>query len=144
MRWRMVTGAVAVAAVAAVGFGAVTLAALEGVEVVQLRTVEPDGSVRTTRTWVADADGAAWIEAANPDRPFLHDLQARPEVLLVRRGTVQRLRAVPMPGDVPHRKIRLLLRTKYGWADRWIGLLADTSRSVAVRLEPDEPETGPG
>src|SRR5262249_27317173 len=120
----------------AIGFGAITLAALEGVEVVQLRTVAPDGSVRTTRTWVADADGATWIEAANPDRPFLHDLQARPEVLLVRRGAVQRLRAVPMPGDAPHRKIRLLLRTKYGWADRWIGLLADTSRSVAVRLDP--------
>ena len=89
------------------------------------------------------SDGAAWIEAANPDRPFLHDLQARPEVVLVRRGAVQRLRAVPMPGDAPHRKIRFLLRAKYGWADRWIGLMADTSRSVAVRLEPDQPGTRP-
>jgi hypothetical protein len=141
MRWRMVIGAVAAAAIA---FGAVTLAALEGVEVVQLRTVAPDGSVRTTRTWVADDDGAAWIEAANTDRPFLHDLQTQPEVLMVRKGVVQRLRAVPMPGDEPHRKIRLLLRAKYGWADRWIGLLADTSRSVAVRLEPDQAENTPG
>jgi hypothetical protein len=133
MRVRRLLGAVALAAAA---FGAVTLVALEGVEVVQLRTAAPDGSVRTTRTWVADDEGATWIEAANPERPFLLDLQARPEVSLVRGGVVQRLRAVPVPGDAPHRRIRALLRAKYGWADAWVGLLADTSRSVAVRLEP--------
>jgi hypothetical protein len=127
---------VGAAALAALAFGVVTLVALEGVEVVQLRTVTPDGSVRTTRTWVADDAGATWIEAANPERPFLLDLQARPDVLLVRRGVEQRLRAVPVPGDAPHRRIRELLRAKYGWADAWIGLLANTSRSVAVRLEP--------
>jgi hypothetical protein len=133
MRARRLVGA---AALAALAFGVVTLVALEGVEVVQLRTVAPDGSVRTTRTWVADDAGATWIEAANPERPFLLDLQARPDVSLVRRGGEQRLRAVPVPGDAPHRRIRELLRLKYGWADAWIGLLANTSRSVAVRLEP--------
>jgi hypothetical protein len=127
---------VGAAALAALAFGVVTLVALEGVEVVQLRTVTPDGSVRTTRTWVADDAGATWIEAANPERPFLLDLQARPDVSLVRGGGEQRLRAVPVPGDAPHRRIRELLRAKYGWADAWIGLLANTSRSVAVRLEP--------
>ncbi|HJW68979.1 MAG TPA: hypothetical protein VJ829_06460 [Candidatus Binatia bacterium] len=71
-------------AIAAIALVAVTLVALEGVEVVQLRTTAPDGSVRTTRTWVADADGATWVEAANPERPFLRDLQAHPEVSLVR------------------------------------------------------------
>jgi len=133
MRWRRFAG---VAAVAAFAFVAVTLVALEGVEVVQLRTTAPDGSVRTTRTWVADADGATWVEAANPERPFLQDLAAHPEVSLVRDGTEHRLHAVPLPGDGPHRKIRQLLRAKYGWADAWIGLVADTSRSVAVRLDP--------
>jgi hypothetical protein len=133
MRWRRLAGAAAVAAIALV---AVTLVALEGVEVVQLRSTAPDGSVRTTRTWVADADGATWVEAANPERPFLRDLQAHPEVSLVRGGGEQHLHAVPLPGDGPHRKIRQLLRAKYGWADAWIGLIADTSRSVAVRLDP--------
>lgn len=133
MRTRRVVGA---AALAVLAFGVVTLVALEGVEVVQLRTIAPDGSVRTTRTWVADDAGATWIEAANPERPFLLDLQARPDVSLVRRGGEQRLRAVAVPGDAPHRRIRELLRAKYGWADAWIGLLANTSRSVAVRLEP--------
>jgi hypothetical protein len=128
---------VVAAALAAAAFGAVTLTALEGGEVVQLRTLAPDGSVRTTRTWVADDAGATWIEAANPERPFLLDLQARPDVSLVRGGVVQRLRAVAMPGEASHRRIRALLRARYGWADAWIGLLTDTSRSVAVRLEPE-------
>jgi hypothetical protein len=119
--------------------GTVTLVALEGLEVVQLRTAAPDGATRTTRTWVADADGALWVEAATPQRPFLHDLQDRPDVEVVREGAVLQLRATPMPGDAGHRKIRDLLAAKYGWADRWIGLLTDTSHSVAVRLEPRAP-----
>jgi len=126
----------AVLAAAVLGFAGVTLLALEGREVVQLRTVTPEGSVRRTRTWVADADGAMWVEAANVQRPFLLDLRAHPDIELVRGGTVLPVRAVAVPGLDAHRKIRTLLAEKYGWADCWIGLLADTSRSEAVRLEP--------
>jgi hypothetical protein len=128
--------ALGAAAIAAVAFAAVTLLAVEGVEVVQLRTTAPDGRVRTTRTWVADAGGAMWIESATPERPFLQDVLARPDVELVRGGRVLGLRATVVPGDDGHRTIRDLLRAKYGWADRWVGLLTDTSRSVAVRLDP--------
>ena len=131
--------AVAAVGLAALAFGAVTLVALEGVEVVQLRTTAPDGSTRTTRTWVADADGAVWIESATPERPFLRDVVARPDVELVRGGEVLRLRATVVAGEAGHHRIRRLLRAKYGWADRWIGLLADTSRSLAIRLEPGPP-----
>lgn len=124
---------------AALGFGGITLFALEGGEVVQIHSTPPDGTVRTTRTWVADADGALWIEAANPERPFLQDVEERPDVELVRGGTVHSLRAVPVAGAAGHRRIRDLLRAKYGWTDVWIGLLTDTSRSVAVRLESRAP-----
>jgi hypothetical protein len=126
----------AVLAAAVLAFAAVTLLALEGREVVQLRTVTPEGGVRSTRTWVADADGAMWVEAANVQRPFLLDLRAHPDIELVRGGTVLPVRAVTVPGLDAHRKIRRLLAEKYGWADCWIGLLADTSHSEAVRLEP--------
>jgi hypothetical protein len=132
MWWRRVLAAGVILAV-------VTLLALEGDEVVQLRTTTPDGGVRTTRTWIADADGVLWLESANPERPFLRDVEARPDVELVRGGEVLRLRATPVPGEAGHRKIRQLLAAKYGWADRWVGLLTDTSRSVAVRLEPRAP-----
>ena len=66
---------------------------------------------------------------------FLRDVEARPDVELVRGGEVLALRATPIPGDAGHRKIRRLLAAKYGWADVWVGLLADTARSVAIRLE---------
>ena len=125
-----------VLAAGALGFAAVTLVALEGREVVQLRTITPEGGVRSTRTWVADAEGAMWVEAANVQRPFLVDLRAHPDIELVRGGTVLPVRAVAVPGLDAHRKIRSLLAEKYGWADCWIGLLADTSHSEAVRLEP--------
>ena len=125
-----------VLAAGVLGFAAVTLIALEGREVVQLRTITPEGGVRSTRTWVADAEGAMWVEAANVQRPFLLDLRAHPDIEMVRGGTVLPVRAVAVPGPDAHRKIRSLLAEKYGWADCWIGLLADTSHSEAVRLEP--------
>ena len=125
-----------VLAAGVLGFAAVTLVALEGREVVQLRTITPEGGVRSTRTWVADAEGAMWVEAANVQRPFLLDLRAHPDIELVRGGTILPVRAVAVPGPDAHRKIRSLLAEKYGWADCWIGLLADTSHSEAVRLEP--------
>ena len=56
-------------------------------------------------------------------------------------ATASRAPAQPAD-DAPHillvdddRRIRDLLAARYGWADCWIGLVADTRRSVAVRLE---------
>ena len=115
-------------------FAGVTLAALEANEVVVLRTVDADGRPRDTRTWVADDGGFAWIEAANPERPFLGELRTHPEVEMRRAGSVRRCRAEPMPNPGGHAHVRALLARRYGWADCWIGMLTDTSRSVAVRL----------
>ena len=117
-------------------FAATTLYALEGREVVVLRTKAADGSLRETRTWVADADGSAWIEAAFADRPFYQQLLADPQIEVVRGGIVRRYRAVPMPNPDGHVRIRHMLADKYGWADWWVGLLTDTSGSIAVRLDP--------
>ena len=134
MRKAAVIGGVLLAGVLV--FGAVTLYALEGHEVVVLRTHAPDGSTRQTRTWVADDDGALWIEAAMPERPFLQDILSRPQVEVERGGTVRRFRPMPVPNPGGHAHIRRLLAERYGWADCWIGLLTDTSRSVEVRLDP--------
>ena len=121
---------------AALIFAAITLYALEGHEVVVVRTRTPNGATRETRTWVADEDGAVWVESATPERPFFQQLLANPDVQLERAGTERRYHAVPVPNPEGHERIRALLAQKYGWADWWIGLLTDTSRSVAVRLEP--------
>jgi hypothetical protein len=37
-----------------------------------------------------------------------------------------------------HSRIRSWIREKYGGRDRWVGLIVDTSRSVAVELHPAE------
>ena len=117
-------------------FGGVTLYALEGHEVVVLRTTDERGGARETRVWIADEGNHAWIEAATPERDFYRDLLAHPEAELRRSDASSRVRAIPVPGHEAHVRIRGLLRAKYGIADWWVGLLQDTSRSVAVRIAP--------
>ena len=133
----MIRGALGVAVALALTCGAVTLLALEGREVVVLRTRDANGGERATRTWIADADGAAWIEAANPERPFLHDLEREPTLVLDRHGRPRPCRASIASNPAGHAHIRALLAAKYGWADGWIALVADTRRSLAVRLDCD-------
>lgn len=132
------------AAVLAVAFGATTLVALEGKDVAVLHTRDDTGGARRTRVWVAESDGALWVEAATPERGFYRDLLLRPELDVEHGGRAQRMIARPEPGDAGHERIRTMLRDKYGWADRWVALLQDTSRSVAVRLDPAPPPIGAG
>lgn len=131
-----------VTAAAAVAFGAVTWWALESGEVATLRTRAAAGYVEDTRVWVADAEGAVWIEAATPERAWYRRLLAQPEVELVRNGEPASFTATPFPGPEGHARIRGLLRAKYGVRDLWVGLLQDTSTSIAVRLEPTAEHAG--
>ncbi len=135
--------ALAVGLLAALAFGVVTVIALEGREVVVLHTRAADGSEHATRTWIADAEGAVWIEAANPERTFLHDLAREPTLVLDRRGRARPCHAAVVPNPAGHQKIRTLLAAKYGWADCWVALVADTRRSLAVRLDCDDAAAGP-
>ena len=129
--------ALIVLALLTVAFGLITWWALEGRDVAILYTVGPDGSHRRTRVWVAEADGALWLEAATSDRPFYRDIQQRSAMVQVEhRGRRARATATLVPEPGGHARIRRLLAEKYGWADAWIGLIQDTSRSVAVRLSP--------
>jgi len=120
--------------VGVVSFGVVTLVALEGREVVVVETTDPTGAPRRTRTWIADDAGSAWIEAATPERPFVGDLQRRAALVLERGGVRRACTAEISPNPHGHERIRRLLAARYGWADRWIGLIADTHASLGVRL----------
>jgi hypothetical protein len=117
-------------------FAAITWVALEAQEVISLRTRQADGGVRVTRVWVAEHDGALWLEAATPERAWYLDLLAQPQFEVERGGRRLCVVASPEPGPEGQRKIRDLLRQRYGWADRWVALLQDTSESIAVRLDP--------
>lgn len=120
---------------AAVGFGLVTWVALEGGDVAKLRTHPAEGGWRTTRVWWVQDGDALWIEAATQERPWLTDVEADPNVELEREGRTTAWRATPVPGQDAHDRIRALLAEKYGWADWWVGLIQDTSQSIAVRLQ---------
>ena len=133
----MIRRALLASLAAALAFGAVTLFALEGREVVVLRTHDAEGRERAIRTWVADADGAVFVEAANPERPFLQDLAREPTLMLARGDRRRSCHTSILPNPEGHDRIRALLAEKYGWADCWIGLVADTQHSLAVRLDCD-------
>jgi hypothetical protein len=121
-------------------FGLVTWLALEGGGgVAVLETKTPDGTPRATRVWVAEDDGALWLEAPNPHRAWLKDVELDPVVSLARDGRVLAYRAIPEPGPDGHDRIRARLRERYGWRDAFVGWLTDTTASVAVRLEPIVP-----
>ena len=126
--------ALAIVAALVLGFAAVTLVALEGREVVVVETSAGDGGTHRTRTWIADDDDGTWIEAANPARPFVADVQRSATLVLERGGVRRSCRAEVLPNPTGHERVRRLLRDRYGWADCWIGLVADTHASLAVRV----------
>jgi hypothetical protein len=131
---RRVSGLVAVA----VGvLSLVTWSALEGNEVVVLRTYNPEGEAFGSRVWVVDDSAdVIWIEAANETKPLFVRLVGEPRVELQRNGRWFALRATPVLNADSHVELRRMLAAKYGWRDRWIGHLVDTSASIAVRLDP--------
>ncbi len=130
LRTVLVLGTIFIAVIAGI-----TFVATEGAEVVVLSTRGPNGTTRKTRVWVADLDGAAWVEAANPERDFYADLQRNPTVSMERNGETRPYIAKVFPGAEGNQRIRALLREKYGWADWWLQQLVDTSQSIAVRLD---------
>ena len=126
--------AFAVGALAAIAFVAITLVALEGHEVVVVETADADGGTHRTRTWIADDEEGALIEAANPSRPFVRDVRRSATLVLERDGVRRMCGAEVLPNPEGHERVRRLLRDRYGWADCWIGLVADTHASLAVRV----------
>jgi reactive intermediate/imine deaminase len=110
--------------------------ALEASDVAVLVTERPGGGTRETRVWWVERDGALLLEAATPERAWLAEALAAGEVTLERDGRRERFRAERQREPGARERIRAALREKYGLRDAWVGLLQDTSRAVAVRLEP--------
>lgn len=122
--------------------GGATWVALEGHEVAVIHTMSPDGVACQTRVWIVDAGGLEWVEAATPERPFYRHVLANPRVVVERAGRREERIAEIAANPAGHRHVRELLRAKYGWADRWVALLQDTSQSIAIRLRRPPEERG--
>jgi len=119
-----------------VAFAATTWWALESSNVAIAETVRPDGSVRRTHVWFARDDGELLLEAGTPSNGWYQDILQNPTLTLVIEGSKGRFLAEPLPETMQHAHIRGLIRRKYGFRDQWVGILVDTSESVAVRLTP--------
>lgn len=112
----------------------ITVVALEGDEVAVLRTFGPGGDAHEVRVWIVDDGEAVWLEAANPHKEFYLRMLRNPTVELVRGRDAVKYRAIPNTSREARARVRGLLARKYGLADRWIGLLVDTSSSVPIEL----------
>jgi hypothetical protein len=117
-------------------FVGITWWALESSGVVVLETNRPDGSMRSTHVWYVAQNGELWLEAGTPENAWFQDVERSPRVLLWLEGSSTEYLAEPIREPSGHTTIRSLLREKYGIRDWWVGLLFDTSGSVAVRLLP--------
>lgn len=125
--------------VLAVGaFVGTTWWALEWSGVALIGTQQLDGEIRTTRVWHATYQGEVWLEAGSAESLWFRDLENSRAIVLTIDGESRPYRAEPVPNPEGHERIRKLLRQKYGLRDRWVGVILDTSQTLAVRLVPPE------
>jgi len=117
-------------------FALVTWWALEGGGVAVVETHAPDGTIRSTRVWYVEPGGELLLEAGTPENAWFQDLQHEPRLTFKAGDLSARYVALPIAGEDAHRRVRSLMRAKYGLRDRWVGLLADLSRSIAIELSP--------
>lgn len=128
----------------ALGIGLFGVSELGG-EIVTLHTNV--GGEASTRIWVVDDAGRAWLRAGNPSNGWLQRIDANPDVVVERNGESTRFHAVPVRDDPAVRdRIHALMREKYTWADRIVSLIGDRTKSVPIRLDPVEPpdQAAPG
>jgi hypothetical protein len=114
----------------------VTWLALESGGVAIIETLGSDGAPRSTHVWFVEHDGELWLEAGTRENGWFVDVLVDPELAFDGPARAGRYRAHPVENPVAHKRIRTLIRDKYGWRDWWVGfLIVDSSQSVAVRLD---------
>ena len=117
-------------------FGLVLIMSELGGEVVTLHTRTAGGGEKRTHLWVVDDAGAAWLRAGMSSSGWLARIDRNANVLVERAGRLIRFRAVPVSEPKTRDRIHVLMRAKYGTADKLVGVLRDPAQSVPVRLEP--------
>lgn len=110
--------------------------ALESGGVAIIATHAPDGELHSTHVWYAESDGELWLEAGTPESTWFTDAQRDPRIAFSADRRSGDYLAEPIYDPGAHTRMRGWLREKYGMRDWWVGLLVDTSNSVAVRLNP--------
>lgn len=118
-----------------VGVFGLQLAASERVEVVELHTMDAEGEAQTTRLWIVDDEGYAYLRSGSDGSGWFTRLQANGEFELTRNGETRRYEAI-----LRHDKsalINQLMQEKYTWGDSVIGaMVGSRENSIPVELHP--------
>lgn len=117
-------------------FVGLTAWALEADGVAVLETRSPDGSSRETHVWFVTREGELWVEVGSPENGWWQDVQRDPTLEFRSDDLDGRFRARLDEDPGAHPRLRAALREKYGLRDRWVGLLVDSTQSLAVQLHP--------
>ena len=116
----------------------IQIVASESGEVVKVTTVDGSGEQHQTHLWVVDHDGHAWLRSGSPTSGWYARLKETPTLDMERNGEHAEYTITVDPAQLT--TINALMREKYHWADAYIGLFIDHSKSVAIRLDPRPPE----
>ena len=114
------------------------MVASETGEVVVVTTTAADGSTHETRLWVVDHDGSAWLRAGGDASGWYQQMQANPEIEMVRNSVAASYTVQP---DLAQRgRVNTLMRDKYAWRDAYISFLFSRDDAVPIRLVPGSAE----
>jgi hypothetical protein len=137
MARRLKLGALAAVALL-VGLAGITGWALESGGVAVIETHEEGGGLRITHVWYVERDGTIWLEAGAPENGWVRDVERDPRIAFSAEEQSGEYLARPSRDPAICARLREQLRAKYGLRDRWVGLFVNSSRSFAVRLDPEE------
>ncbi len=123
-----------------VGVMGLQMIASESGEVVVLSTRGDGDQAEETRLWVVDHEGHQYLRSGQEQAGWFVRLKAQSRIGLDRNGQRNAYDAVL---HVEKRAvINDLMRTKYGWADEFIGFLFGRDDATPIRLDPI-PEVDP-
>ena len=103
-------------------------------EVAVLTSFDAAGDGQTTRVWVVDYEGGAWLRSGSPASAWYARISNNPHVKVERGGMEFAASAVAVPDQ--QKQINQLMADKYGWADQFIGVLFGRDDAIALRLDP--------
>ncbi len=118
--------------------GIAQIVASESGEVLVLETLDSDGQPHETRIWLVDDAGAIWVRG-RPDSGWVQRLLESPDIRAKRSDRWAPFRAVPGRATMARDRVNVLMRKKYGFADRFIAItLGDAERKgvLPFRLDP--------
>jgi hypothetical protein len=133
---KVVKGLALTLLVLAAALAGLYFAMAERVEVVVLHH-HGEGGEQTTRLWVVDDAGAAWLRTGADNASWLPRIRSNPAIELERGGETHRYTALVLSDPETVARINALMLQKYGWSEQLLRSAgAGALGQVAIRLEP--------